>query len=242
MTCNILNIQNDAADFLPISLAPEDWLVALEQSLLVLIIVARWLMPKGDLTRNQLSSLLLIHLGTASDIVDFLTLLSEGEVKSSTTMVYAVLAVWSWSLLQFPFVVTVTKEEQAEDNIDQETSDSEEEKDLEARQPRVKCVQLYQAVLETEVWGICVSVFAQDGPFFIMRLTAIFSYHVVNYTNFFFAAKNGLVLLLQFYRLISLCLEHKSEKEKRRQDKENMKIKATRLWEMYKTKGMWKAN
>ena len=47
------------------------WTLLLEQSMLVLIIIARWLMPKGDMNRDQLSALLLFYLGTASDILDF---------------------------------------------------------------------------------------------------------------------------------------------------------------------------
>ena len=33
----------------PVNLTRRDWLVALEQSLLVLIIIGRWLIPKGKL-------------------------------------------------------------------------------------------------------------------------------------------------------------------------------------------------
>ena len=34
------------------------WALLLEQSMLVLIIGARWLMPKGELTKEQLSGML----------------------------------------------------------------------------------------------------------------------------------------------------------------------------------------
>ena len=85
---------------LSVELSLEDWTVALEQVLLVLMIVGRWLMPKGELSRDQLSALLLIYLGTASDIVDFLTLLAEPNVIQNTTFMYATLAIWTWSLLQ----------------------------------------------------------------------------------------------------------------------------------------------
>ena len=43
----------------------------------------------------------LVYMGTASDIVDFLTLLGEPVVvKGESGFVYATLAVWSWSLMQ----------------------------------------------------------------------------------------------------------------------------------------------
>lgn len=82
------------------NLTTVDWTMGLEQVLLVVIIFARWLMPKGELSRDQLSSLLLVYMGTASDIVDFLTLLAEPNVMDSTAFVYATLTMWSWSLMQ----------------------------------------------------------------------------------------------------------------------------------------------
>ena len=30
-----------------------------------------WMLPKGDLTRDQLSQLLLVYIGTAADIIEF---------------------------------------------------------------------------------------------------------------------------------------------------------------------------
>ena len=82
------------------SMTVETWTVTLEQTLLVVIILGRWLMPKGEMTREQLSSLLLVYLGTASDIVDFLTLLNEPNVLKSHAFVYATLVIWTWSLMQ----------------------------------------------------------------------------------------------------------------------------------------------
>ena len=76
----------------------------------------------GDLSREQLSSLLLTYLGTASDIVDFMSLLMEPSVSDNAPFLYAILFCWTWSLLQFPFVVTSTKsaaeaEDSDEDNV-----------------------------------------------------------------------------------------------------------------------------
>lgn len=53
-------------------MCPNDWILALHQALLVLLIVGKWLMPnEGDLTRDELSQLLLIFVGTAADILEF---------------------------------------------------------------------------------------------------------------------------------------------------------------------------
>ena len=62
---------------LKFKLSDEWWSLLLNQSMMILLIIARWLMPKGDLSRDQLSALLLYYLGTASDIVDFFSVLSD---------------------------------------------------------------------------------------------------------------------------------------------------------------------
>lgn len=41
----------------------ETWVTLIEQFLMLILIVGRWLLPKGDLTRDQLSQLLLVYIG-----------------------------------------------------------------------------------------------------------------------------------------------------------------------------------
>jgi hypothetical protein len=53
----------------------------------------------------------------------------------------------------------------------------------------------------------------QDGPFFAVRLVAIIVYRVRSFLTYFFTIKNGLILLFQTYRIISICVE-KDEQEK----------------------------
>ena len=36
----------------------------IEQFLMLVLIIGRWLLPKGDLTRDQLSQLLLVYIGS----------------------------------------------------------------------------------------------------------------------------------------------------------------------------------
>uniref|UniRef100_A0A914VQD1 Cation-transporting P-type ATPase N-terminal domain-containing protein n=2 Tax=Plectus sambesii TaxID=2011161 RepID=A0A914VQD1_9BILA len=47
----------------------ELWVQLLEQFLLVILIIGRWMLPKGEITREQLSQILLAYLAIASDIV-----------------------------------------------------------------------------------------------------------------------------------------------------------------------------
>lgn len=54
------------------SVCPNDWILALHQILLILLIVGKWLLPLGGgVTRDELSQLLLIFVGTAADILEF---------------------------------------------------------------------------------------------------------------------------------------------------------------------------
>ncbi|XP_028982818.1 transmembrane protein 26-like isoform X1 [Betta splendens] len=49
-----------------------DWILALHQILLILLILGKWLLPLGGgVTRDELSQLLLIFVGTAADILEF---------------------------------------------------------------------------------------------------------------------------------------------------------------------------
>ena len=45
-----------------------------------MLIVGRWVLPKGSISHDQLSQLLLVYVGTAADIVEFYEAFSEDEV------------------------------------------------------------------------------------------------------------------------------------------------------------------
>jgi hypothetical protein len=66
---------------IPILLSADQWIRTLEQILLLILIVGRWLLPKGKLTHDQLSQLLLVYIGTAADIVEFFEAFKEEAVK-----------------------------------------------------------------------------------------------------------------------------------------------------------------
>ena len=38
---------------------------------MLVLIIGRWMLPKGDMTRDQLAQLLLVYIGTAADIIEF---------------------------------------------------------------------------------------------------------------------------------------------------------------------------
>ncbi|VDP88517.1 unnamed protein product [Echinostoma caproni] len=82
----------------------------LEQLLLLSVIVGRWLMPREGLTRDQLSQLLLINIGTAADILELFEAFNEQVVRENDLLRTVILCLWQASLLQFCFNKTALRE------------------------------------------------------------------------------------------------------------------------------------
>ncbi|KAE8280861.1 Transmembrane protein 26 [Larimichthys crocea] len=161
------------------------WMLALHQIVLILLIVGKWLLPLGGgITRDQLSQLLLIFVGTAADILEFTSETMSDVKETINQLVYIILAVWTWSMLQFPFHLAVVDSK----------SDSE---DVEAAQ-KVSLLTKHR----TDMWSIVEALFIQDGPFLIVRLTVMTYFKVFHQMLCFFAIKNFLVVILNFYRWI----------------------------------------
>lgn len=79
--------------------------------LILLIIVGRWLLPRGELTRDQLSSLLLVYVANAADIMELFEVFDqEPKLWCIEGVALAVLATYTWSFLQFSLVFTATAE------------------------------------------------------------------------------------------------------------------------------------
>ncbi|CAG0890063.1 unnamed protein product [Darwinula stevensoni] len=77
--------------YLPLALPREQWAKILEQMLLVILIVGRWLLPKGELTRDQLSQLLLVYIAMAADIVELFEAFKEKEVIVNKELTFYIL-------------------------------------------------------------------------------------------------------------------------------------------------------
>lgn len=80
-----------------------------ELSFMFIIILGRWILPKGNISHSALSQLLLVYLSLASDILDLLTLFNEQEIYQSPPMVTLVLIVFSLCMLQFALNLTATR-------------------------------------------------------------------------------------------------------------------------------------
>ncbi|KYN16529.1 Transmembrane protein 26 [Trachymyrmex cornetzi] len=92
-----------------IQISTETWVTLIEQFLMLILIIGRWMLPKGDLTRDQLSQLLLVYIGTAADIIEFFDSFKEDRIAREPVLVYLTLGIWAWSLTQFTVVLTATK-------------------------------------------------------------------------------------------------------------------------------------
>uniref|UniRef100_A0A672GRR1 Transmembrane protein 26b n=1 Tax=Salarias fasciatus TaxID=181472 RepID=A0A672GRR1_SALFA len=165
------------------TLCADDWILALHQILLILLVLGKWLLPAaGELTRNQLSQLLLVFVGTAADILEFTSETLADIKDSSPAMVYIILAVWTWSMLQFPLHIS-------------------------GRLGRRPLPPLPPQDGHLEHDG---ALFIQDGPFLAVRLIVMIYFDVVHQMLIFFAIKNFLVVILNVYRLLVVCCEKKS--------------------------------
>ncbi|CAN0351547.1 unnamed protein product [Lampetra fluviatilis] len=79
----------------------EAWVLALQQLMLVALVLARWLTPALGVSRAALSRLLLAQTGVAADVLDLLDAFKQPEVRADRAVRLAGLALFSWASLQF---------------------------------------------------------------------------------------------------------------------------------------------
>ncbi|XP_017052392.1 transmembrane protein 26 [Drosophila ficusphila] len=185
-----------------LSVTPDTWITLIEQFLMLILIVGRWLLPKGDLTRDQLSQLLLVYIGTAADIIEFFDSYKDDSIAMIHNLVLLTLGIWSWSLMQFTIVLSATRGRRPRGSGSHHKEDHSD------------CCQ--NCCCGIDVWGIVLNVILQDAPFLTFRLLIIFQYTIINYMNVFFTCKNSLVIILQLYRLYVVNAEFwKNRRESR---------------------------
>lgn len=203
----------------------------------MLVIMGRWFLPKGNISRSTLSQLLLVYMSLASDIVDLLSLLNETQVQESSTMSYFTLVIFSWSLFQFSLNLVVTRgrsfqsvavDDQEGDVEDYEDDDAADTKsfveklnsfavsaksnlnmnDFKKKKSFCRAFHCLRLdLLDAEIWSILITLVFQDGPFLALRLTAVIKFDVRTFVTMFFTCKNAIILFLQFYRLSAICTE-----------------------------------
>ncbi|XP_022090980.1 kanadaptin-like [Acanthaster planci] len=193
-----------------------DWALALHQMLLFSLILGRWLLPKGELSRDQLSQLLLVQVGMAADILEFV---GEGlkvdEIYDNDVHVLILLSVWTWSLPQFTLSLTLTKGRKTRVAGVRPLAAEHRKKPL-IRVQRDGESDHCHFFCGTETWAILVTLMMQDLPFLASRLYLIISPRVpLSIPFLFFTSKNALLTVLQLYRLAVILHEYREKRKAR---------------------------
>ncbi|KAF4528309.1 hypothetical protein B566_EDAN014985, partial [Ephemera danica] len=193
-----------------LSISADTWLTLIEQFLMLILILGRWMLPKGDLTRDQLSQLLLVYIGTAADIIEFFDAFQDETIGGHPILTALTLAIWSWSLLQFTVVLTATKSSRRSRISAPSNTVSTKKKRSRAN----KRHGLAAYCCSVDVWAIIINILLQDAPFVTFRLLLICYYRIISYMNVFFTCKNTLVIALQLYRLYVVYAEKRAANKK----------------------------
>lgn len=135
-------------------MSTEMWVTLIEQFLMLILIVGRWMLPKGDLTRDQLSQLLLVYIGTAADIIEFFESYKEDRVARERLLVYLTLGIWSWSLMQFTVVLTATKSRKSKLSSSVTLGRKRDT-------PKTSCCNI-------DVWAIAINMLLQVNNYLLM--------------------------------------------------------------------------
>ncbi|KAL8625302.1 hypothetical protein ACOMHN_030060 [Nucella lapillus] len=199
----------------PIRLQPEVWVSVMEQTLLFLLVLGRWLLPRGDISRHELSQLLFVFMGIASDNMELFELFDESEVRQDPVLTYVILAVWSLSLMQFVFVLTATKNYKKIGAIHDQTI-PEGEARKKKRQKRGLC----EIIFATEIWSLVFNIMMQDGPYAATRIYTVVKHDLLTYSIIFFICKNLLVICLVLYRLTIIFIYKCSSDDKEDEEEE----------------------
>ena len=151
------------------------------------------MLPKGVISRNQLSQLLLVYFGISFDIMELFYLFDERLVIASRTLQYVILAIWTGSLLQFTIVLTTIKTRRQRLSVEIRGGHG-----VVHRITQWRCCQ-------TEIWGLLAVIILQDGPFLALRLYC-FSLGIFGYSLLFYTVKNLFIIVLEVYRFTVLVL------------------------------------
>ncbi|XP_061083788.1 transmembrane protein 26-like isoform X11 [Conger conger] len=171
-------------------LCPDDWILGLHQTLIILLILGKWAMPQAnDLTKDKLPQLLLIFVGLGADILEFTNETLSDIKENNPQMAYAILGVWTWSMLQFTLHLAVVSGSRS------------------VKSPASHCLLSKST---TDMWSIAESIFIQDGPFLVVRLIVLIRYEILHQMLVFFTFKNLLVVTLNIYWFYVICRDRGS--------------------------------
>ncbi|KAG8569028.1 hypothetical protein GDO81_014236 [Engystomops pustulosus] len=177
-----------------------------EELTILVLIIGRWLMPRGKMSREQLSELLLMYLALGADMLDILELMKEPSVTTNKTITVVGLCLFSWAIMQFAIVMN--------QSLNCSSSDTKVDGRFHSSSLVKNC--LLSLCYSDEIWNVIFAVGMQDGPFLVYRLYLVTRKGVFNESMTFFISKNILSVAIQIYRAIAF-LYHESRKMKKLQ-------------------------
>ncbi|KAK7501846.1 hypothetical protein BaRGS_00006932 [Batillaria attramentaria] len=156
------------------------------QIILLVIIISRWLMPRGHMTHDQLSQLLLAYTGVAADITDFRAALRLrlSQVRCDEVLNNAMLALWSLSLLQFTVRITPSATISHQTGLLSGYLGGDPNREF-----------------QNELIAAVSSIAMQDCPFLVARTTLMVVYNIYQPSIIFFMFKNVVGIIIMVYRL-----------------------------------------
>ncbi|XP_066297102.1 transmembrane protein 26-like [Branchiostoma lanceolatum] len=211
----VVSLQSIGLD-LTLTIDSGTWVLGLEQALVFLLILGRWLLPT-NLKDDQLSQLLLSYIGMAADILELLEVFEEPKVLRNEVLTFVVLMIFSLSLLQFTVVFTAIPDRMPSCSV--------------TCPPGKDCRGLH--CCNPEIFNIYTTIVLQDGAFFAVRVYLFFVERVFSQGLLFFAGKNMLVIMLDIYRIKALFTNDEEE-----DDKEEHEIQDTATTEAITVGGM----
>ncbi|XP_069804131.1 transmembrane protein 26-like [Dendropsophus ebraccatus] len=163
-----------------------------EESTFLTLITGRWLMSRGDMTRDQLGQLLLTYFALGADTLDILDFIQGASQDSSQIATWVGLGLFAWSMMQFPFMLS---EGFSISLLD--IPDSEEQQPP----PAVKTCIGYFTDDFVRVMTLCFTLIMQDVPFLFYRLYLTTREGLFLHSLTFFIIKNIFTIAIQLYRV-----------------------------------------
>ena len=189
-----------------------------EQALVIVLLCGRAFLPRGKMTRLQLSDMLSNYIGMAIDILEFLQLgLGVGGVVCSETESLAVACLVIVSLVPLTYDLNLFF-----------SGSRRKDRNEHDQKP---CKWWYRCSSEVKI--IVMLMICQDFTFLCYRIYLInkFPHDLDDFQALvFFMIKNILVLMIQVYRLIIIRWNSKEDNfEKDREDKKQGDQKDTEM-------------
>jgi hypothetical protein len=185
----------------------------------LIVIFARWSLPKGKITLEELSKLLLIYMSVIADILDMMKM--ARNIKTSTCSYGLKKRLFDLSLvslsvciLQLCLGLTVKRRSRRSIKITNSSSKLIKSISIDSRPCLASCLSNTQKIFirifnrlselfEKEVWGIMLLLLVKDVPFSILRTYALIAppknCELWN-QSIFFTLKNYVTIIIQLNR------------------------------------------